>query len=82
MLNFKIDISDQDKIILDKDVLIRLTTSFEDERLTDLYKEYFPRSTYSNYLLEVILEKDVPENKLGQFLNEAEEKIKKNNCRF
>jgi hypothetical protein len=34
-------------------------------------------SIYSNYLLEVILEKDDPEIEPGQFLDEAEEKIKK-----
>lgn len=77
LLNFKIDISSQDKIILNKDILIRLTTSFEDERLADLYKENFPRSSYSNYLLQIILRKDTPEIKPGQFLTEAEEKIKK-----
>jgi len=77
LLNFKIDISSQDEIILDKDVLIRSTTSFEDERLTDLYKEYFPRSSYSNYLLQIILRKDTPEIEPGQFLIEADEKIKK-----
>jgi len=39
LLNFKIDMSNQNKITLDEDALIRLTTSFEDERLTTLYKE-------------------------------------------
>ena len=77
LLNFKVNIFYPDEIILDKDVLIRSTTSFEDERLTDLYKEYFPRSSYSNYLLQIILRKDTPEIEPGQFLDEAEEKIKK-----
>ena len=76
-MNFKVNIFYPDEIILDKDVLIRSTTSFEDERLTDLYKEYFPRSIYSNYLLQIILRKDTPEIEPGQFLDEAEEKIKK-----
>jgi len=77
LLNFEVDISNEEQIILDNDVLIRLTTSFEDERLTELYKNVFMGSIYSNYLLEVILEKDDPEIKPGQFLYEAEEKIKK-----
>ncbi len=77
LLNFKVNIFYPDEIILDKDVLIRSTTSFEDERLTDLYKEYFPRSIYSNYLLQIILRKDAPEIEPGQFIDEAEEKIKK-----
>lgn len=77
LLNFRVNIFYPDEIILDKDVLIRSTTSFEDERLTDLYKEYFPRSIYSNYLLQIILRKDTPEIEPGQFLDEAEEKIKK-----
>lgn len=77
LLNFRIDIFSQDKIILNKDVLIRLTTSFEDERLADLYKKYFPGSSYSNYLLQIILRKDTPEIEPGQFLIEADEKMKK-----
>ena len=77
LLNVKIDISNQEKITLDEDVLIRLTTSYEDERLTDLYKKYFPRSSYSNYLLQVILRKDTPEVEPGQFFPEAREKIEK-----
>ena len=77
LLNFKVNIFYPDEIILDKDVLIRSTTSFEDERLADLYKEYFPRSIYSNYLLQIILRKDTSEIEPGQFLDEAEEKIKK-----
>ncbi|PKP59484.1 hypothetical protein CVT91_06630 [Candidatus Atribacteria bacterium HGW-Atribacteria-1] len=77
LLNFKIDISNQEKITLDEDVLIRLTTSYEDERLADLYKKYFPRSSYSNYLLQVILRKDTPEVEPGQFFAEAREKIEK-----
>lgn len=75
--NVKIDISNQEKITLDEDVLIRLTTSYEDERLADLYKKYFPRSSYSNYLLQVILRKDTPEVEPGQFFPEAREKIEK-----
>lgn len=77
LLNVKIDISNQEKIILDEDVLIRLTTSYEDERLADLYKKYFPRSSYSDYLLQVILRKDTPEVEPGQFFPEAREKIEK-----
>jgi hypothetical protein len=77
LLNVKIDISNQEKITLDEDVLIRLTTSYEDERLTDLYKKYFPRSSYSNYLLQVILRKDTPEVEPRQFFPEAREKIEK-----
>ena len=77
LLNFEVDISNEEQITLDNDVLIRLTTSFEDERLAELYESVFIRTGYSNYLLEVILEKDVLENTPGQFLNEAEEKIKK-----
>ena len=77
LLNFKADISNKEQIILDKDVLIRLTTSFEDERLTEFYKNVFMGSIYSNYLLEVILEKDDPAIETGQFFYEAEEKIKK-----
>jgi len=77
LLNVKIDISNQEKITLDEDVLIRLTTSYEDERLADLYKKYFPRSSYSNYLLQVILRKDTPEVEPGQFFPEAREKIEK-----
>ena len=75
--NYKNDLSDQKKIILDKDALIRKTTSFEDEMLTRLYKKYFKGQIYSNYLLEVILENNVTENKPGQFLHEGEKKIKK-----
>jgi len=77
LLNFKIDISNQKQITLDEDVLIRLTTSFEDERLAELYKKYFLGSGYSKYLLEIILGKEPPETEPGQFLDEAEEKIKK-----
>ncbi|MBA7498369.1 hypothetical protein ES704_01104 [subsurface metagenome] len=77
LLNFEVDISNEEQITLDNDVLIRLTTSFEDERLAELYKNVFMGSVYSNYLLEVILEKDDPEIEPGQFLDEAEEKIKK-----
>jgi len=77
LLNFKIDMSSQNKITLDEDALIRLTTSFEDERLATLYKEYFPRTIYSNYLLQIILRKETPEIEPGQFLTEAEEKIEK-----
>ena len=77
LLNLETDVLNQGEIILDKDVLIRLTTSFEDERLSELYKNIFTGQTYTNYLLEVILENDAPEIKPGQFLNEAEEKIKK-----
>jgi len=77
LLNFKVNIFYPDEIILDKDVLIRSTTSYEDERLADLYKKYFPRSSYSNYLLQVILRKDTPEVKPGQFFPEAREKIEK-----
>jgi len=77
LLNVKIDISNQEKITLDEDVLIRLTTSYEDERLADLYEKYFPRSSYSNYLLQVILRKDTPEVEPGQFFPEAREKIEK-----
>ena len=77
LLNFEADISNEEQITLDTDVLIRLTTSFEDGRLAELYKNVFMGSIYSNYLLEVILEKDDPEIAPGQFLYEAEEKIKK-----
>ena len=77
LLNFEVDISNEEQITLDNDVLIRLTTSFEDERLAELYKKYFLGSSYSKYLLEIILGKDTPETEPGLFLDEAEEKIKK-----
>jgi hypothetical protein len=77
LLNSKIDISEGSNIALDNNVFIRLTTSFEDERLSELYDHPFINLPYSNNLLEIVLEKNSLEDIPGRFLGEAEDKINK-----